>query len=54
MLFVQTEMISMWGVVLRHSPGTWDGLIVPLPERFCAAIEAYILRFNGVLDVNTD
>ena len=43
----------MWGVVLRHSPGTWDGLIVPLPERFCAIID-YIPRFNGVFDVNTD
>ena len=34
---------------------TWYlGLIVPLPERFCATLEAYILCFNGVFGANTD
>ena len=53
MLFEETEMISMLGLVLRQSSGTWNGLFVPLLVRFCAII-TYRLCFNGVFDVNTD
>ena len=40
MPFVETAMLAMWDVVLRHSLGICDGSIVPLSERSCTAIEA--------------
>ena len=54
MPFVETVILSMWGVVLRHSPGICDGSIVPLSERSYTAMEANWLSFNGHFGVNTD
>ena len=54
MPFVETVVLSMWGVVLRHSPGICDGSIVPLSERSCTAMEANRLSFKGDFGVNAD